>query len=138
MYESYDVSSGELLSSYNGLGFTRYNNILYYIKPQPYYYQGDKGFNEILDEFGNILYTSESNCIIEGNLYFSNEGKIAFCEFNIENNEYIIYYGNLSDLNNGDFSNLNKKVFDSDASIDEIKWNGENLFIGDNQIDFIE
>lgn len=93
-HEVFDMETGELISSFYGIGFIydeKYK--LYYVVPQPHWVGiDDRGGNLIMNEQGDVLYETEPNIMIYGDLRIES-GCIYFYEKtadpNIDNYEMI-------------------------------------------------
>lgn len=98
-YEIFDINTGELIESFYGYGFTNSDDgSLYYVVPQPHFHDGDKGYNKIVNDKGDILYESESSMVIRSNMSVKNDNlyfeEINVNDLNDDNTQYRGYINN--------------------------------------------
>ena len=85
VYQEFNIDTQELIKQYYGFGFTNTNKGLFYVEA-PQHFSGVIGLNRIMDGSGNVLYESDENVRILGDLTL-NGSTLSFTEFNTESGE---------------------------------------------------
>ena len=85
VYQEFNIDTQELIKQYYGFGFTSTNKGLFYVEA-PQHFSGVIGLNRIMDGSGNVLYESDENVRILGDLTL-NGSTLSFTEFNTESGE---------------------------------------------------